>query len=264
MAISMANLTKVRADQPPRSVIYGPEGMGKTSLAAEFPNAVFLQTEEGATGKLELSSFGLLTSFEAVMQAIGTLYSEAHDFQTCNLDTTTSMEKLVWAETCARMKWASIESPGYGKGYKEADYVWQELLDGLAALRRDRGMAINYLAHSAVERFDDPTTASYSRYEVDLHERAMAMINRDVDNILLIKQDVTLQKDDQGFGKERKVGQGGSARWIYTEGRPGFQAKNRYGMPEKILFEPGKGYASLSPYLPQPQATAAQPAQAAA
>jgi hypothetical protein len=263
MALSLADLRTVRADKPPRTVIYGPEGMGKTSLAAEFPNPVFLQTEEGETGKLELQSFGLLTSFDAVMEAIGALYSDEHGFQTVNLDTTTSMEKLVWAEACRRHKWASIESPGYGKGYKEADYIWQELLDGLAALRRDRGMAINFLAHATVDRFDDPTTSSYSRYQVDLHDRAMAMINRDVDNILLLKQDVTLQKDDQGFGKERKVGQSGSARWIYTEGRPGFQAKNRYGMPEKILFEPGKGYAVLSQYLPQPQAAPAQPAQAA-
>lgn len=263
MALSMADLKQVKADKPPRSVIYGEHGLGKTSFAAEFPNPVFLQTEQGETAKLELSSFGLLTSFDAVMEAIGVLYSEAHEFLTCNLDTTTSMEKLVWAEVCRRNKWSSIEAPGYGKGYKEADYVWQELLDGLNALRRDRGMAINYLAHSTVDRFDDPTTASYSRYEVDLHDRAMAMINRDVDNILLIKQEVTLQKDDQGFGKERKVGQSGSARWIYTDGRPGFQAKNRYGMPEKLLFEAGKGYAALAQYLPQPQAPAQADAAAA-
>lgn len=263
MAISMANLKKVRADKPPRLVIYGPEGMGKTSLAHEFPNTVFLQTEEGATGTLELDSFGLLADFEAVMDAIGSLYSEDHGFNFVALDTTTSMEKLVWAETCRRQKWASIEAPGYGKGYKEADYVWQELLDGLAALRRDRNMGVLFLAHSEVSRFDDPTTSSYSRYDIDLHDRAKAMINRDVDAILLIKQEVSLAKDDQGFGKDRKVGQGGSARWIYCEGRPAYTAKNRYGMPEKVMYPPGKGYDALAPFFPQPT-VAGEPAAAAA
>lgn len=252
MAVSMSDLKKVKADKPPRAVIYGPEGMGKTSLAAEFPAPVFLQTEEGETGALELDSFGLLSSFEAVMEAIGSLYSEDHGFRTVVIDTTTSLEKLVWGETCRRQKWASIEAPGYGKGYKEADYVWQELLDGLGALRRDRNMGVLFLAHSEVSRFDDPTTASYSRYDIDLHDRAKAMINRDVDAILLIKQEVSLAKDEQGFGKDRKVGQAGSARWIYCEGRPAYTAKNRYGMPEKVLYPAGGGFAALAPYFPQP------------
>ena len=48
MALSLSNLVRRKSDKPPRIVIYGVPGIGKTSLAAEFPDPIFIQTEEGA------------------------------------------------------------------------------------------------------------------------------------------------------------------------------------------------------------------------
>ena len=64
MALSRSNLVRAKSDKPPRIVIYGVPGIGKTSLAAEFPDPIFVQTEEG-TGNLELTSFSAepLTTF---------------------------------------------------------------------------------------------------------------------------------------------------------------------------------------------------------
>ena len=56
MALSLSSLVRAKSDKPPRIVIYGVPGIGKTSLAAEFPDPIFIQTEEG-TGNLELTSF---------------------------------------------------------------------------------------------------------------------------------------------------------------------------------------------------------------
>lgn len=247
MAISLKDLKTVRGDGPPRVLIYGPSGIGKTSLAAEFPNPVFLQTEEGTPGDLELNTFGLLESFDAVIDAIRALYSEQHAFATVVLDNLSRMEPLVYAEVCRRNNWKSIEQPGYGKGYKEADYVWAELLEAFSRLRRDRGMATVYLAHSITDRFDDPASSSYSRYLPDLHKNPLGLFEAEVDAVLLIKQEVSIVAEKGAF-QERKRGETGEQRWIYAQPSAAWIAKNRYGMPSRILYPKNQGFATLAPY----------------
>lgn len=250
MSISLKSLRKRTNESAARILIYGPEGIGKTTLAAEFPEAVFIQVEDGTPSGVTIDSFGVLTTFEQVMEAIGSLYQEEHSFRTVVVDGLDRLEPLVWARVCELHQWRSIEAPGYGKGYKEADYLWRDFLDGLNALRTQLGMTVVLLAHSAIERFDDPQTASYSRYDLRLHQRASAIVKDEADAILLVKQDASIKNEDQGFGKKRAQADGGGQRWIYTEGRPAFVAKNRFGMPEKVMFQPGKGFAELSKYLP--------------
>jgi hypothetical protein len=250
MAISLKDLKKVRATAPPRIILYSPPGMGKTTLASEFPAAVFIQVEEGTPSDLELTAFPKPKTFTDVLDAIGSLYADPHDYRTLVIDSLSELEKLVMAEVCTRNNWKSIEQPGYGKGYKECEYVWQEFIDGCNALRNDRGMAIVMIAHAIIDRFDDPTTQSYSRYDIALHKSAKALFDREVDAIFLIKQEVMVQKEDMGFNKQRAVGMSGSTRWIYTEGRPGFLAKSRYALPDKIMYVRGEGFAALAQALP--------------
>ena len=50
MAINISQLRRIRATDPPRVLIYGPPGMGKTTLASEWPDPVFLQVEDGTPG----------------------------------------------------------------------------------------------------------------------------------------------------------------------------------------------------------------------
>lgn len=248
MAISLKDLKTVRGDGPPRGLIYGPPGIGKTSFASEWPNAVFLQTEEGTPADIEMNSFGLLETWEAVRDALYALINEEHKFNTVILDNLSRMEPIVYAEICARNNWKSIEAPGYGKGYKEADYVWAELLDLFSRLRRERGMATLYLAHSQTDRFDDPASQSYSRYLPDLHKNPLGLFEAEVDFVFLIKQEVSLQKEVSGFNRERKIAQSGEQRWIYTTPSAAWIAKNRYGIPSMVPYNKGQGFASLAPY----------------
>ncbi|CAL8972774.1 hypothetical protein RHODGE_RHODGE_01002 [Rhodoplanes serenus] len=253
MAISINDLRRVQATQPPRVLIYGPPGMGKTTLASEFPAPVFLQVEDGTPGDLELASFGRLTSLDEVMDAIGALYTEEHDGQTLVIDSLDKLEPLIWAKVCQDNNWQSIETPGYGKGYVAADSYWRDLIEGANALRRDKGMGVAYIAHSTIETVNDPMTAAYSRFDIRLHKRAVGIFQDEVDAILFLNQDVTIKADDpkakQGAGTRVRA-DGGGNRWIYAAPRPMFVAKNRYGIPDKLMYERGKGYAALAPHFP--------------
>ncbi len=264
MALSIVDL----GAGPPRILIYGEPGIGKTTLASEFPNPIFIQIEDGAPPHMAYTTFGVLTSFEQVMEKLEELYNEEHNHQTVVVDSITEMQRLVWAETCRRgdekgHKKERIEDFGYGKGYVNALAPWREFIEGLHALRRDKGMAVVLIAHAKVDRFDDPETVSYHRYEIDLHDKAVGAIERDMDAILLLKKPVTILEEDIGFNKTRtRAGGSADTVYIHTRGRPAFIAKNRYRMPEKILFTEGKGFAELAKYLPG-AAAAAEPAKAA-
>jgi len=261
MALSISDFKKTTATTPPRILIYGPPGIGKTTLAAEFPNAAFLQIEDGTPGDVELMSFGQITSFATLMEGLAVLYTEDHEFKTVVIDSVTELERLVFAETCARgddkgNSKANIEDFGYGKGYVYAKRVWQEVIDGINALRRDRGLTTILIAHSSVERFDDPETVSYDRYEIDLHKHSVGAIEREMDCIFLLKSPVNIAKEEQGFNKERAIAGGSSVVLIHTVGRPAFIAKNRYSMPATVRFDKGKGYAALASYFPGHEAPA--------
>lgn len=257
MAISLKDLKSVTATLPPRILCYAPPGLGKTTLAAEFPNAVFIQIEDGTPGDLHIATFGLLTNFNQVMESIAALYSEESAVKTLVIDSLDKLEPLIWHQVCSENNWKNIEDPGYGKGYVMVDSKWQSLIDGLRALRRDRGMNIVLLAHADITTFNSPTSASYSRYDVRLHKRALGIVQDEVDAIFLINQDATIKTEELGFNKERAHAEGGGTRWIYTEGRPAFVAKNRYGMPERIQYVKGQGYAAMASYFPGQELRAA-------
>ncbi len=261
MAISLNNLRTVRADKAPRVLIYGPPGIGKTTLASEFPNAVFLQIEDGTPGDVELTSFGKLDNFGDVMDALGALYQEDHGFNTVVIDSVTEMQRLIYAETCARgddkgNAKANIEDFGYGKGYVYAMRVAQEFIDGINFLRTDRNMAVVLIAHSSVQRFDDPETVSYDRYEIEIRSSDKANSNlrglfeREMDAIILLKQPVTVKTEEQGFNKERARAGGGGTTLMHAVGRPAYTAKNRYGIPPEIRYDKGTGFDALAPYFP--------------
>jgi hypothetical protein len=176
----------------------------------------------------------------------------------------TELERYVYAETCLRgddkgNAKTNIEDFGYGKGYVYAQRIWSDFLEGCNALRRDRSMSIVLIAHSKIERFDDPETVSYDRYEIDLHNKSVGAIERDMDAILLLKQPVTVKTEDKGFNKERARAAGGDAILIHAIGKPAFVAKNRYGIPATVRFDRGQGFAAISSYLPGAAVVVEQP-----
>jgi hypothetical protein len=261
---TIGTIVRSTATMPPRVLIHGQEGVGKTTLAAKFPAPIFLQTEDGIPTGVEVDTFGLLPDFSAVRTALTALATEPHDYLTVVIDALDALEGLVWHDLCSSQGWASIETPGYGKGYLGADNWWRDVLNGLDYLRRQRGLIIVLLAHSAIETINDPRATSYTSYQLRLHKRARGLVQDWADAIGFLAPDLHVKEDDAGFGKKRARADGGSQRWLHWEARPSFVAKNRYGLPAKMPVPADFSYDALASYFPQPLAvstTATQPTE---
>lgn len=251
MAVSLASLKKTTGKANPLVLIYGPEKVGKTSLFAEFPDPILIQTSgEHPPSDISVDTFGEVNDFESLMGAFEALFVEKHSFKTLGIDAVDGIERIIWAETCRRNGWASLEEPGYGKGYIEADAVWSEFFSAVRGLNTEKGMNIVLIGHVEIKQFDDPANGSYSRFQPNLHKRASDVMKAQMDIIAFINNRVSITKEKGAFGSENKTVGGSGQRIMYLEARPGFVAGNRYSMPDEITFKRGSGYTNLAKHLP--------------
>ncbi len=232
-------IEKGRQPKPPRLLIYGTEGVGKSTCAAGSPKPIFIQTEDGLD-QIDCDRFPLAKRLDDVWQAIDAIAGEQHDYRTLVIDSADWLEQLIWDELCRRDNVKSIEqvAGGYAKGYTLALGVWRELIARLDAVRLNRKMAILLLAHSKVEKFEDPESSPYDRYSPRLHKHAAALVCEWCDAVLFATRKFRTQSEDSGFGRKRTtaqpIGRDGGDRVLRCIGGPTCIAKNRYAMPEEI------------------------------
>ncbi len=249
MAIDLSTIIPSKDIKPPKVVIYGVGGIGKTTWAAAAPNPIFIFTEAGQ-GQLELAKFpgdtgtGLCKSFVTVLECCKALYEQDHNYGTVVLDGLDFTEALCWAYTCQQYGQPSIDTNGgefgFGRGYLLATENGRLLLDWLDRLRDEKNMAVVCIAHADAVKFHPPESEAYDRYEFRLHKRFRETVHDWADAVLFANYETYVVKDTEGTGKhakERARGSGMGQRKVYTEQRPAFVAKNRYSLPPELPLE---------------------------
>lgn len=244
--------------KPQKVVIYGPEGIGKSTFAAQFPKPLFIDTE-GSTSHLEVDRLPRPTSWQMLKQYIKDLKGDTMGYHTLVIDTADWAERLCEEAICQSNGKVGIEDFGYGKGYTYVKEEFGRLLDSLSDLI-DAGMNVVLTAHSIIRKFELPEeTGAYDRYELKLGQKAgnqcAALAKEWADMVLFVnyKEIVITTKDNK-----KKVS--GGKRVMYTAHNPCWDAKNRHGLAEELPFD----YQEITNCIPvmnqvTPQPTPAEP-----
>lgn len=240
MAFNLDSIVANAATRKPITTIYGEAGLGKTTFGASAPNPIILMTEDGL-GQINVPHFPIAQSFDDVMSAIGTLYSEEHGFNSLIIDSLDWLEPLVWKAVCAEHGKESIEAFGYGRGYVEAQSYWRAFMDGIRALRNDKNMWIVMTAHSQIVHVEDPLMAAFDSHTLKLHKKAAALVEEfsDVIGFAALKTLTIDEKKDSFTDKDAKRTRAKTTgeRLLHVAPSPAFTAKNRFSLPATLPLE---------------------------
>ena len=223
-------------------VVYGVEGIGKTTFASHFPAPLFLDLDRGSR-RMDVDRIDSIQDWPALM---GTLDQIQRDpslpYSTIVIDTADMAAKLASAYICkANGNKKSIEEFGYGKGYVILAEEFSKLLVNAEVLV-NMGFNVVFLAHAmqrTVTRPDD--TGSYDHWEMKLpgskNNSLGALLKEWADLLLFADYKVIIRQGADGKGKAA----GGQRRMRATH-TPFADAKKKAqkGITPKTAAEPAE------------------------
>ena len=225
-----------------RVVIYGAEGIGKSTLASQCPDPLFIDTE-GSTTHMDVKRFEAPTSWQMLLDQVQYVINNPTVCRTLVLDTADWAEQMEITDLCRKKGWDGLEGAGYGKGYQYSAEEFGKLLNKLTEVV-NKGVNVVVTAHATLRKVELPEElGAYDHWEMKTSKKVAPMIKEWADVVLFCNYQVNVvNTDGKGTMKGKNKAQGGR-RVIHTTHTPFWDAKNRFGMPEELPLE----YASIAP-----------------
>lgn len=233
------NITSGKVAKAQRCVIYGPEGIGKSSFAAQFPDPIFIDTE-GSTSNMNVKRLDNPSSYEFMKQQINFI-KQNKPCKTLIIDTIDWGERLIIEYLCSNENKKSIEDFGYGAGFIKLEEELGRFLNLLQEVV-DAGIHMVLTAHAQIKKFEQPDEmGAYDRYELKLGKKTTAktsaLVKEWADMVLFMNyKTFSVATDDKG---KKHKGQGG-VRTIYATHHPAWDAKNRHDLPDEFPMDYGQ------------------------
>lgn len=230
-----------RGKSPLAAILYGPSGVGKTSFAANFPDAGFVYDRQ-EEGIVDLVEFGqapepvfteCVESYNALLRTCENIASGKTGIQTAVFDSFTGFEKLIFVHHCDKYfdgDWSSKGFYSYMQGPKNAAKTdLPQFLDALEDIRA-AGINVILIAHSEVKPYNNPEGSDYDRFVPVCDKSSWQQIHRWSKAVLFYNYFVEIETQ----GPRAKANTTTEQRYIYTEWSPAYDAKNRYGLEPLI------------------------------
>lgn len=253
--------SKLFAPPPSRGVrigVFGPGGIGKTTLAVQAPEPVALfdlddswsQLAEqfkaaDAGGYIRIIAPEISATWKGIIKALNNPGWDG--IKTIIIDSATKAEELALEHTLATVaiddktkKLAThIEGYGYGKGYQHLFETFMELLHALA-IHSHHGRNVILVCHDCVTKVPNPLGEDWIRYEPRLQSpnsgksSIRLRVREWVDHLLFMGYDINVNKEGKA--------EGSSSRTIYPVELPHCMAKSRRlsePVPVKHAYDAG-------------------------
>lgn len=237
--------------RPPKIIIYGKNKIGKSMFAADAPNPVVMDLESGMDSFL-VAKHKVKTVAQA-MDFMRDLYKQEHDFKFLIVDSADWLEGIMIQELCKAHNAKTINDKfnkalSFGNGERMLLNMWKELLSAMDCLNKDKGMGIILIAHNQIKKFEDPLTETYDQHSIKLEKKTAEKLKEWADCILFATTKVEIEEERVGFGavvnRGKEVG-----RVLYTEGRPSFEAGNRFNLPPELPLSWKAFYTNYNKYM---------------
>lgn len=228
-------ITKGKIPSAKKTLIYGPEGIGKTTFASQFPDPLFIDTE-GSTKELDVARLPVPSSWSMIKEEARYVIQHPGCCKTLVIDTADWAEKMAIQAVLDEHNKSGIEDFGYGNGYR---YVYEKFCELLNVLNDVIAAGVNVVltAHATLRKFEQPDElGAYDRYTmklIDSPKTSIAAAVKEWADMVLFANYKTIVITDS---KTKKTKAQGGQRIMYTTHHTCWDAKNRYGLPEELPF----------------------------
>jgi hypothetical protein len=224
----MLKIIEGKEKRPLKIVIYGPEGIGKSTFASQFPDPLFIDTE-GGTSNLDIRRIKCNKSWDELISVVKEIIANPTICKTVVLDTADWAESLCTNAVCEKYRKNNIEDFGYGKGYVYLVDEFSKLLTLMDQLI-EVGINVVITAHAKPRKFELPEEqGAFDRYEMKLSKQVAPLIKEWSDALFFVNYKIYVITTENNSKKAQ-----GGKRVLYTTHNPTYDAKNRYDLPEEL------------------------------